>query len=62
MPSASSSFAYTLVGVNPGMVLSSFTSTRSSSTKKSTRAMPEQPTIVKTSTAKPAHGVEQRLG
>ena len=35
--------------VKPGIVLSSLTSTRSSSTKKSTRARPEQPTRTKVS-------------
>ena len=37
--------------MKPGIVLSSFTSTRSPSTKKSTRARPEQPTRTNVSTA-----------
>ena len=40
IPLASNSDAYTLVLVNPGIVLSSLSSTRSPSTKKSTRASP----------------------
>ena len=51
-PEASHSFGYTLVAVNPGIVLSSLTSTRSpSSTKKSTRARPAQPTRTNVSQA-----------
>ena len=42
IPLASNSAAYTLVCVKPGIVLSSLTSTRSPSTKKSTRASPAQ--------------------
>ena len=50
-PLASHSFGNALVAVKPGIVLSSLTSTRSSSTKKSTRARPAQPTRLKVSTA-----------
>ena len=51
IPVASHSFGYALVPVKPGIVLSSLTSTRSPSTKKSTRASPAQPTRTKVSTA-----------
>ena len=51
-PVAAHSFGKALVGVIPGSVLSSLTSTRPpSSTKKSTRARPAQPTRTNVSTA-----------
>src|SRR3712207_8885650 len=52
MPDASKSFAYTLVAVNPGIVLSSFTTTSPlGRTKKSTRAIPSQSAATKAATA-----------
>ena len=44
IPLAAKSEPNTLVGVNPGIVLSSLTSTSSPMTKKSTRARPWHPT------------------
>ncbi len=55
MPSASHSLAYTLVGVKPGIVLSSLTRTVSPSTKKSTRARSAQPQNSKAVECEPLH-------
>ena len=61
-PLASHSFGKTLVTVKPGIVLSSLTSTRSPSTKKSTRARPAQPTRRNASRGQPAHLLGHRVG
>ena len=52
MPLSANSFAYTLVAVKPGIVLSSLTTTSPSGrTKKSTRAMPSQSVATNDATA-----------
>ena len=61
-PVASHSFGYTLVCVKPGSVLSSLTSTRSPSTKKSTRASPGAAHAHERLAREPADLLLHRLG